>query len=150
MRQPYTVRYAHLRLPVAYELGDILARGDVVGIMGNTGQSTGPHLHIDVVHSHVPQMYRLSDIGGLTLEPAFDQLALFIDEELGGPFRVTTFPYDYRYLMKDGKWKAHPGYDIVLDSGVPKIYWNRSMAGEVLRKGFDPGYGNYVQIGFQA
>ena len=149
MKLPYTVRYAHLRLPVSYEAGDILSRGDPIGTMGNTGQSTGPHLHIDVVHGGVSDMYRLGDIGS-GLQPAFEQLSHFIDEELGGPFRVTTYPYDYRSKMKGGKWKAHPGYDLVIEAGIPKIFWNRSMVGEVLRHGFDPSYGNFIQIGFQA
>lgn len=145
----YTVRFAHLRYPVTYQENEVILRGNVVGVMGSTGQSTGDHLHIDVVRGRVPHMYRLLDIDCGRLEPDFRQLAFFIDEELGGPFRVTTHPYDYRYKMSGGKWKAHPGYDLVFETDPPKIYWNRSMPGEILKRGFDQGYGNFVQIGFQ-
>jgi murein DD-endopeptidase MepM/ murein hydrolase activator NlpD len=142
----YTVRYAHLKEQSPLEVGDFVNRGDLIGIMGSTGQSTGPHLHIDVVEGKVSKMFRLSDIG-TTYAPNFRQLALFIDEELGnGPFRVTTWPYDARYII-NGQWKAHPGYDIVVQD---KIFWNRSMTGKVIRKGHDNGYGHHVYIAFRA
>lgn len=146
----YTVRFAHLRYPCPFRTGDEITRGDLLGVMGNTGQSTGNHIHIDVVRGRVTRMYHMHDITPMNLEPDFKQLTYFIDEELGGPFRVTTYAYDYRYKFNDGEWKPHPGYDIVLERSIPRIYWNRSMPGEVLRKGFDPGYGNFAQIGFEA
>jgi murein DD-endopeptidase MepM/ murein hydrolase activator NlpD len=41
-------RYAHLdRLGV--NIGDVLGAGDTVGRSGNTGESTGPHLHFEVL-----------------------------------------------------------------------------------------------------
>jgi murein DD-endopeptidase MepM/ murein hydrolase activator NlpD len=152
MQKPYTVRFAHLKDPVAYKEGDIIERGDVVGIMGNTGQSTGAHLHIDVVFDRNLWMYRMRDIDRGMPEPAFEQLHYFIDRELGnGDFRVTTFPYDYRYIIpQNGGWKPHPGYDVVLDTPDKRIYWNRSMTGVVAKTGFDSGYGNYVYIIFRA
>ena len=44
----YTVRYAHLE-SISVKEGQTIKEGDVIGIMGNTGQSFGAHLHIDVV-----------------------------------------------------------------------------------------------------
>jgi len=45
----YATRYAHLQSRKV-AVGDRLARGDVVGALGNTGRSTGPHLHYEILH----------------------------------------------------------------------------------------------------
>jgi hypothetical protein len=43
----YTTRYAHLQ-EILVRPGQQLKRGEVVGILGSTGRSTGPHLHYEV------------------------------------------------------------------------------------------------------
>ena len=40
-------RYAHLKAP-ATTLGAMLSAGDPLGLGGNTGNSTGPHLHFEI------------------------------------------------------------------------------------------------------
>jgi len=49
----YSTVYAHLyRLNVA--VGDEVEKGEVIGTMGSTGRSTGPHLHYEVLVDGVP------------------------------------------------------------------------------------------------
>ena len=44
----FVSRYAHLR-SIAVKKGDDVAMGDTVGLMGTSGRSTGPHLHLEVL-----------------------------------------------------------------------------------------------------
>ncbi|MDR1227045.1 MAG: M23 family metallopeptidase [Prevotellaceae bacterium] len=43
----YKTRYAHLDKIIAQK-GNLIKRGEVIGTVGNTGKSTGPHLHYEV------------------------------------------------------------------------------------------------------
>lgn len=42
-----TTRYAHMD-SISVQEGDQIQRGDIIGELGNTGRSTGPHLHYEV------------------------------------------------------------------------------------------------------
>lgn len=44
----YKTRYAHLS-KITVSKGDYISRGQTVGLLGNSGRSTGPHLHYEVI-----------------------------------------------------------------------------------------------------
>ena len=42
--------YAHLNTPLV-QAGDVISRGQLIGLSGNSGYSLGPHLHFEVSHN---------------------------------------------------------------------------------------------------
>ncbi len=147
----YTVRYAHLELLPNLKIGDHIYYGDYIGVMGSTGQSTGQHLHIDVVEGTPTRIFLLSEMYAGNPKPEIKQLNYFIDDALfKSPLIITTYYGDPVYMSRFGK--IHLGYDVVpRDKTKKQIYWNRNIYGVVTAKyENDPGYGNMIYIAFEA
>ena len=46
----FITRYGHHQ-ELVVNVGDVVKKGDVVGLMGSTGRSTGPHVHFEVLRN---------------------------------------------------------------------------------------------------
>jgi len=49
----YVTRYGHAR-ELLVKVGDVIDKGQVIALMGNTGRSTGPHVHFEVLRAGNP------------------------------------------------------------------------------------------------
>jgi hypothetical protein len=150
----YTVRFAHLEQAPALQVGQKILRGQLLGIMGSSGQSTAPHLHLDCVEGERTDAYTLVDIEAGDPKPAPVRQALFfMDAELFNIKPVITTHYgDVDYFMT--RAKVHLGFDAVpMDRHASRehfrIRWPRSMPGRVVKILDDPaGYGHCLYVSF--
>lgn len=46
----HVTKYGHLAQEPSVAVGDAVVGGQAVGLLGNTGDSTGPHLHLELLH----------------------------------------------------------------------------------------------------
>ncbi|MEO9330155.1 M23 family metallopeptidase [Gordonia aurantiaca] len=88
----FFVNYAHMQPgSVRFKPGDVVKRGDVIGKVGNTGNSVAPHLHVHVmngpsflVSQGVPSVTDLFEVTGRVADTeAFDA-----SEATGVPLRM--------------------------------------------------------------
>ena len=48
--QSYAIRYLHFQSGTTARMGSVVNAGDIVGRVGSSGNSSGPHLHIEVIY----------------------------------------------------------------------------------------------------
>jgi murein DD-endopeptidase MepM/ murein hydrolase activator NlpD len=49
----YVTRYGHNKQQLV-KAGDTVSKGETIALMGSSGRSTGPHVHIEVIHNGTP------------------------------------------------------------------------------------------------
>lgn len=150
-----TARYAHLDSLPRLKVGEIVHEHNVIGRMGNSGQSTAAHLHFDLTRGENAGLYSLHDIENEKPQSApLKQYMHFLDDDMFTVPLVVTTAYaelEYYRLMR----KVHHGFDVVPEDRRSTkehfdIHWNRSIKGKVVRVANDPyGYGYHINIAFE-
>lgn len=121
----FTTMYAHMD-NISVEMFAEVSQGDVIGKMGSTGWSTGPHLHFVLVKDGVP------------VDPHI---------YLGDPIQLIqptgdVYPED-DILYGYGEYEGHKGIDFRVEKGQDV---SAAANGTVSFAGWSEGYGNCVII----
>lgn len=121
----YTTCYAHMD-SISVEMFDEVSAGDVIGKMGNTGWSTGPHLHFVLAKN------------GEDIDPH-----IYLDDpiQLIAP-TGDVYPED-DILFGYGEYEGHKGIDYAGEKGQTVA---AAANGTVSLAGWKDGYGNCVII----
>ena len=110
----YKFRMLHMSKFGKFKLGDRVKQGDIIGYVGNTGTSTGAHLHFDVVDLKA---------GGIHIDPI-----TWYASETGTEMGASTSERGrQRYIDKYGREKAEKDF-------------KKQIKG-VYGRGYDSGFG---------
>jgi murein DD-endopeptidase len=85
--------YAHLQPGIRVKVGDRVSRGQVLGLLGNSGNSDSPHLHFHIVDGN-------SALGAEGLPFVFES------------YEVLGVVNDLGVLTRDNGWRPQPGATI--------------------------------------
>lgn len=157
---PYYHRLAHLKDTPLVKVGDWVQRGQLIGYVGSTGASTGPHLHYDIIEDRPPISFT-QYVYGMSRSKVEER---YVDPS---PYIKDGIPADwsypkvgYMFLQRVGNY-FHPGIDVngVNDLGRPVkspvegrvlcvmgTTWYKNWLGKWLSKNYNSGWGNMVVI----
>lgn len=107
--------YAHLaQTPITY-VGQYVRRGDPIGVVGTTGNSTGNHCHFEVLYGK-PPTWRSYVTRGLSLQSVakmYQDPSVWLSDAL--PFARSGVGYKF---LQSANGIFHPGIDLTAKQGT--------------------------------
>lgn len=92
----YYTRYAHFSKKAVAQ-GDVVKQGDVIGYVGSTGRSTGPHLHFEIMK------------GGTSKKRNYVEHANFYNGKEGGQYSLKSSKISFKDYMEQVKTGSYTG-----------------------------------------
>lgn len=80
------ILYAHLGTPPAFEPGDEIACGQMLGVIGSSGNALNPHLHLEVRAG--PAGMRFASLAHYDPSASLDEMAAYCSWRVSGLFRL--------------------------------------------------------------
>jgi hypothetical protein len=121
----WQMRYAHLSQPLVSP-GQAVRTGEVVGISGNTGVSTGAHLHYEVRH-HGAAVHPMTAPGVASGVAENGPVGDFIELRVHSGSSLTVLWTVVQWQDPDGQWRDVDGWqgeiDEVTADGVGTKRW---------------------------
>lgn len=138
----YVTGYGHMR-ELRVKTGDAVKRGDVIGVVGNTGHSTGIHLHFEVRKYKKPYTVNAGDFWGANSfmnTSKFDWVdpTPYINADLPNQTPKVESSTDKYYRVQVGAFKDK-AYAVNMARGV------RSKGFDTIIKYYEGNY--HVQVG---
>lgn len=112
--ETYLTKYGHMKYTPRVSVGQTVSQGQVIGEMGNTGKSTGQHLHFEILkgttniwaadtHAVNPLNYIGVDLGPAPHQYDGTWATLRINTASGGPVNVFGHPgYGLKGTLPNG------------------------------------------------
>lgn len=153
------IHLCHLLNPPLVPAGTYVKRGQLLGYVGSTGHSTGPHCHMEgtwnkpVSWYQYPNKLRSVDIQHIYFDPS-----PFIRDGLPCAFTYKGYGF-LAYAPSEGGY--HLGVDINSPNDLGKpvmspvngrvqfsegVHWLRSAVGKLFPSVFNHGFGNHIWI----
>ena len=142
----FTARLTHLDA-FRVQTGDRPHYKDEIAVYGNTGFSTGPHLHISVVEGHYEDFTMLGIENGHFKSNEQALYRLVSNTLMNGAYRITTRYLEpgYKKRFSGGQYE-HWGVDVVSLLDTRLLRWSSHSQGRVAKRSYNSMAGNYLVI----
>lgn len=155
--------FAHLEETPRVKQGQWVRRGDLIGRVGSSGASTGPHLHYEVMNRKPWSWHQyVHGMSYAQVKALYEDPSKFIKDGVPAENNFPRAGYGFLQYVRSGKGGYyHPGIDLnsAEDLGKPiyspvegrvqfveDVSWWKSSLGKWFKSTYNKGWGRHVWI----